>query len=240
MNYADIIALTGEGAAHPGGFEGTVKLLESLQIPAGARLLEVGCGTGRTACFLASLGFQVTALDQNPRMLAKARARARVEGVDVQFISGDVLQLPFQEKSFDYVFAESVTIFVEPDAAFQEYARVLVPGGKLFDRELFATRPNQQLEELMRGLYGIHSLPTVGEWVERMRKAGFRQPMVWAGEGKSQQLFGAQSADWYDPHQIMDISQLTQPEVLQFFEKNQAFIHDFGQELGYAVLAGTR
>ncbi|ANS74188.1 hypothetical protein AWM70_06000 [Paenibacillus yonginensis] len=240
MNYAEIIALTGEGAAHPGGFEGTVKLLESIQVPPGAKLLEVGCGTGRTACYLASLGFMVTAVDQNPRMLAKARARARVEEVEVQFLEGDVLHLPFQDKTFDFVFAESVTIFVEPDTALNEYARVLAPGGKLFDRELFATRPNQQLEERMRGLYGIDSLPTVGEWVERLRAAGFRQPMVWAGEGKSPQLFGAQSAAWYDPHQIMDISQLTNPEVIQFFEQNQAFIRDYGQELGYAVLVGSR
>ncbi|WP_162515288.1 class I SAM-dependent methyltransferase [Paenibacillus pinistramenti] len=240
MKYTDIIALTGEGAAHPGGFEGTVQLLESLKLPQGAKILEVGCGTGRTACYMAKSGLSVTALDRNPRMLAKARARARVEGVQVNFVEGSLLQMPFQDGEFDYVFAESVTVFVDPLSALSEYARVLVTGGRLFDRELFATRQNRQLEDMMRELYEIHSLPTVGEWVDRMNEAKFNKPVVWAGEGSSQQLFGPHSAALLDPNQMMDLNLLVTPEVLDFFERNQTFIQEFGQELGYAVLIGTK
>ncbi|WP_223067386.1 class I SAM-dependent methyltransferase [Paenibacillus caui] len=241
MKYADMIALTGEGAAHPGGFEGTVRLLKAFPFPQGSTILEVGCGTGRTACYLAELGYSVTALDHNPRMLAKARARARVEQADVRFVEGDLAYLPFEDNTFDYVFAESVTLFVDPDAAFSEYARVLAPGGRLFDRELFGKRKNRKLENKMRELYGIHSLPLIGDWVERLRAAGLTHPQVWADEGRAQPLPGTQDAiPWGDPNQILDVSRLMDPEVTDFMEQNQSFISQYGTELSYAVLIGSK
>lgn len=241
MKYADIIAWLGDGSAHPGGFEGTVKLLDSILLPPSSKVLEVGCGTGRTACYLADLGHKVTALDQNETMLEKARARARLEGTAVDFALGDVLELPFAAGSFDLIFAESVTVFVDHAAAIAEYARVLKPGGKLMDREMYVKRKNTRLEKTMAGLYGIYSLPLIGEWVDLMKKAGFSQPKVWAGDGGTEALFGQQANQlWPDPHQMLDIGQLTRPEVSQFMEANREFILEYGQELSYAVLIGTK
>lgn len=61
-------------------------------LPAG-RALDVGCGTGTQAVYLAGLGWQVTAVDAVPRALARARDRGRAAGVTVDWILADVARL---------------------------------------------------------------------------------------------------------------------------------------------------
>jgi SAM-dependent methyltransferase len=56
---------------------------------AGARILDVGCGTGRHAIELARRGFRLTGLDISARMLDVAAAKAQAAGVDVDWIHGD-------------------------------------------------------------------------------------------------------------------------------------------------------
>jgi SAM-dependent methyltransferase len=55
--------------------------------------LELGCGTGDTSIYLAKQGWQVTAVDFVPAALDKARAKARVDNVTVDFVHADVRQL---------------------------------------------------------------------------------------------------------------------------------------------------
>jgi SAM-dependent methyltransferase len=57
----------------------------------GGRVLEVGCGTGTQAVWLASQGLPVTAVDIAPTAIAKARERAAAAGVEADFRVGDVL-----------------------------------------------------------------------------------------------------------------------------------------------------
>ena len=58
-----------------------------------ARALDLGCGTGRHAVFLAQHGWDVTAVDFVPRALSKARQRAGDAGVRVRWLQGDVTRL---------------------------------------------------------------------------------------------------------------------------------------------------
>lgn len=57
------------------------------------RALDLGCGRGAHAVYLASHGWQVTGVDLVPAALAKARQRATDAGVDVKFLDGDVTRL---------------------------------------------------------------------------------------------------------------------------------------------------
>ncbi len=52
--------------------------------------LELGCGTGTNAVWLARQGFTVTAIDVSPRAIERARQRAREAGVSVRFLTGDL------------------------------------------------------------------------------------------------------------------------------------------------------
>ena len=68
-------------------------LLDGPHAPTPGRALDVGCGSGRDAIYLAKRGWQVTAVDAVEKALAAARQRAAIEGVEVQWVAGDVAGL---------------------------------------------------------------------------------------------------------------------------------------------------
>jgi ubiquinone/menaquinone biosynthesis C-methylase UbiE len=212
LEYMDLLSRLGVASAHPGGFNATKKLLEKGLQPKDLRILEVGCGTGKSACYLARQGFRVTALDGHPLMLHKAKQRAAKEGIaDIEWVEGSVHDLPFEDETFDVVFAESVTLFADLAKSLQEYHRVLKPHGRLLDREmvLYAELPEPIYKEI-REYFQIEKIHSVDEWLECLHQTGFRceRPELdafWSHE---------QSVEQNDIKE-MDISMLWDPEVGQ-------------------------
>jgi SAM-dependent methyltransferase len=104
--------------------------------PAGARVLEVGCGPGHLSLRLARQhGLDVTGLDLDPAMIARARANADRPGSSDQrrpsFVVGDVAALAFPDGSFDLVVSTlSMHHWADPTAGLAEIGRVLRPGGR--------------------------------------------------------------------------------------------------------------
>jgi len=66
----------------------------------GTRLLDVGCGAGTNALFLARSGFRVAGIDVADGAIAAARVRAKSAGLAVDFRVGDALRLPFADAYF--------------------------------------------------------------------------------------------------------------------------------------------
>ena len=100
--------------------------------------LDVGCGDGLLACRLADCCAQVTGIDRDPRMIARAgtRARARAEAqpgapARLDFIEADFLAHDFRAASFDFVCANTSLHHMDLAAALMTMARVLRPGGRL-------------------------------------------------------------------------------------------------------------
>jgi 2-polyprenyl-3-methyl-5-hydroxy-6-metoxy-1,4-benzoquinol methylase len=58
------------------------------------RAIELGCGTGTNAIWLAEQGFEITAVDISPLALERAKIRAEAAGVRIQFYLADVLNPP--------------------------------------------------------------------------------------------------------------------------------------------------
>ncbi len=68
------------------------------------RAVELGSGTGTNAIWLATQGFEVTAVDLSARAIERARAKTQAAGMTVRWIVGDVLDPPDVGKAFGFVF----------------------------------------------------------------------------------------------------------------------------------------
>lgn len=112
-------------------------ILDLVGPPSGLKVLDVGCGDGILALELSRRGARVAGADASDRMIAAARARANQEGQDIPFQIAKAETLPFDTASFDVVVAITVLCVIEDaEAALQEMARVLKPGGRLIIGEL--------------------------------------------------------------------------------------------------------
>ncbi|GIP40232.1 putative methyltransferase YodH [Paenibacillus sp. J31TS4] len=176
MDYIDLLARLGVASAHPGGFRATKTLLAGIPDSSGLRILEVGCGTGKSACYLAQKGYQVVALDRHPLMLERAKERAEREDIEgIHWVEGDAEALPFEDESFDLVLAESVTLFTDIPRTLREYYRVLKPNGRLLDREIVraAAIPEPVYKELA-SYFRFRSIPSLDQWLTFLHETGFR------------------------------------------------------------------
>jgi SAM-dependent methyltransferase len=101
-------------------------VLDGLDLPQQARILDAGCGSGRNMVELASRG-TVTGIELSQTSVALARERDRGE-----VVAGSILQMPFAEDSFDLAMSLDVIEHLEDDlAALRELRRVVAPGGAL-------------------------------------------------------------------------------------------------------------
>ncbi len=95
-------------------------------------VLDAGCGTGFLAFELAARGHHATGVDFAPAMVAEARRKAAERGLDLRFEEGDAEQLAFPDGSFDLVVSRHVLwTLPHPEAAVEEWIRLLRPGGRL-------------------------------------------------------------------------------------------------------------
>lgn len=109
------------------------RTVERLHLAAGARVLDVCCGSGASAIPAAEIAGSVIGVDLAENLLQLARAKAEERGLEnVEFQSGDMTDLPFEDGSFDAVICVFGIFFV-PDmqVALRELKRVLRDGGKL-------------------------------------------------------------------------------------------------------------
>lgn len=103
-------------------------LLDAAQVGTWTRLLDVATGPGYVAAKAAERGAKVVGVDIAQQMIALARKLHPA----LDFRHGDAEQLPFADASFDAVTGNFVVLhFARPELAAKEFARVLVPGGRV-------------------------------------------------------------------------------------------------------------
>ena len=137
---------------HMGGLKATKELIELCHINKDKYVLDIGCGVGKTPCYIAkNCGCRVVGVDISARMIAQSNERAKREGVAdrVEFRVADAQSLPFEDVLFDVVIGESVIAFAEDKRrAVSEYVRVTKPGGYVgLNESIWLKEPSPEMVE---------------------------------------------------------------------------------------------
>jgi SAM-dependent methyltransferase len=157
----------------------------------GLDVLDLACGTGYVAAWLARAGARPVALDFSGEQLATARHLQTRLGPDFPLVQGDAERAPLADGQFDLIVSEhGAAAWCDPERWLPEAARLLRPGGRL----AFLTNSNLSTlcvpaeggvaeDRLLRGQREVHRVqwpgggfefhPSHGEWISQLRRSGF-------------------------------------------------------------------
>ncbi|MDD4334614.1 MAG: class I SAM-dependent methyltransferase [Desulfotomaculaceae bacterium] len=179
-SYLEAITSLGYGNLHPGGFSHSIKVLRGVPIASNGIILDIGCGTGKTASYLSKTrGAYVFGLDISQKMIEKAKARNLRAGTEAQFIVGDALSMPFRDEVADIVLIESLLIFLPAEKVLQECRRVLKAGGIIVDIEMTAgsSLPKHARQQIKR-VCGLSEFLSLEEYTSLYENVGFKRIRV--------------------------------------------------------------
>jgi SAM-dependent methyltransferase len=175
---SDLLRLLLGDILHPGGLELTGRLGGLLGLSDRDRVLDIACGRGASAVYLARrFGSHLTGLDFGAANIAAAEKYASAEGMShlTAFQQGDAEGLPFKEGTFDVIISEcSFCTFPDKTKAAREMARVLRPGGRLgiTDMTIGGQLP-EDIQSLLSWVACVAGAGTPEFYLSELKKAGF-------------------------------------------------------------------
>jgi ubiquinone/menaquinone biosynthesis C-methylase UbiE len=132
---------------HIGRREATAHAVAKLDLDAGAHVLDVGCGIGGAARFIATqTGCRVTGVDITPEFIDVARQLTGLTGLDgkIAFEVASALDMPFEDATFDAAITLHVAMNIPERAAlYREIARVMKPGATFCIYDVMKTGPGE-------------------------------------------------------------------------------------------------
>ena len=151
-------------------------LVASLNVPSGARVLDLGCGDGTTAVPLAQAGADVTGIDIARNLVEAGNARAKSLGLEsrLRFVEGDACALTGVA---DHGFDLSLTVFgamfaPKPFDVAKELVRVTKPGGRIVMGNWIPNDPTSFVSQVLKISSAFTPPPP----------EGFVSPMTWGVE----------------------------------------------------------
>jgi len=139
------------------------RIIEAIEPAPTATILDAGCGYCYHAARLASAGLKVTGVDFSSSALTQARSHLEQRGLSgqVDLREGDLLKLPFEDDTFDYVNCWGVLMHIpQLELALVELASVVKPGGKVILMENNASSFHVVVwERLIRGVKRLIGRP---------------------------------------------------------------------------------
>lgn len=175
-------SLLGE-SLHPGKLALTERLGNLLDLRSGGLVLDVACGRGTSAIFLAQrFGCRVVGVDLASDNTHSARAVAKEAGLtnQVSFETGDGERLPFKDRSFDAIICEcAFCTFPAKSTAAAEFARVLRPKGTIGISDLTRSGPlPPELDSLMAWVACVADALSIDDYISILSGAGLQVKQV--------------------------------------------------------------
>ena len=210
--------------------DGARQYYERLDIPAGARLLDVGCGSGQLALLASRDGIDATGVDIAENLIERARERAAAERLNARFEVGDAEALPFEDASFDVVVSLIGAMFApRPQLVAQELLRVCAPGGTIAMANWTASGFVGQMFKAIARFIAPANMPS---------------PLLWGDEAIVRERFGSGVSQLnlsrrmytfnypFSPFEVVDVFRLYYgPANLAFASLDHAGRHALHREL---------
>ena len=156
-------------ALRPGGLELTEEAVKLAGFAKGSRLLDIGCGAGKTVAFLTE-NYAASGIDRSESLIAKGKSIA--PALDIQV--GSAYALPYAKNSFDGIFTECVlSLLQDKAAAFAEMQRVLKPRGKLAVSDLYIRESTKPFTGIPL-ITCINGMKSEAQLQQEMQEAGFQ------------------------------------------------------------------
>jgi len=148
------------------------QIITRLSPEKGAKVLDIGCGTGYATRLIAEkYGCHASGIDVATHRINRACEIAQ-DTPHLTFQQADLSALPYKPQTFDSALAREVLSYSQDvPAALAECARVLKPGGRLVITELTAKQQGKS-DTLMKAI-GARSLLSINEWEDALSTAGF-------------------------------------------------------------------
>jgi ubiquinone/menaquinone biosynthesis C-methylase UbiE len=183
-----------------------VEFLDRIDVPRGARLLDVATGSGQLALIAARRGARVTGVDIAANSIAAARGRALSEGLDVRFDEEDAEALPYPDASFDVVTSLFGAMFApQPDKVAAELVRVCRPGGTI-------AMANWTKEGFIGQMFGT--------FAKFIAPPGMPSPVLWGNEEVVRERLGGRVSNLRLTRVTYRFNYPFPPaEVVEFFRK---------------------
>ncbi|KAK9277797.1 hypothetical protein L1049_027353 [Liquidambar formosana] len=212
----------GQGFVSTGGIDTTKEIVAKLQLKAGQKVLDVGCGIGGGDFYMAeNFEVEVVGIDLSINMISFALERAIGLNCSVEFEVADCTKKTFCDNTFDVIYSRDTILHIQDKPAlFKSFFKWLKPGGKVLISDYCkrAGPPSPEFAKyIMQRGYDLHDVEAYGQM---LRDAGFDEVIA---EDRTDQFI-----------------QVLQRELNAVEQGKDEFIHDFSEEDYDEIVGGWK
>jgi len=233
---------------HPGGLKATRDLAESCHLGSHTTVVDIACGKGTSAVYLAErYGCKVVGVDISEDLVVQAVKLAEKRGLEriVNFLVGDALRLPFPDDEFDAAVSQAMLVLVsDKRRAIKEALRVVKPGGYLGWLELSWKRPPAAafMDAVSNVLcaYCLKNVHTFQVWESLFKESGINSVKVQSFSLKNGGFSSMLSNEGLVNMGRILFKYMTDADIRKRMRTMNKFFKDHSDYFGYGVYTGKK
>lgn len=238
--FANHLGLT---VIHPGGLKATRKLEETMQIDSTTKVLDIACGKGSTAFYLAEkYGCSVVGVDISEELIQEANETCKKKGLEnkVKFELGNAMDLPFPDNRFDVAISQGILVFVDDKTkTINEASRVIKNGGKAGWVELsWKKEPDEDfLDKVFNVLraYCLANASTYEGWKKVFESANTHNLVIIKGKTITSNFFETLKEEGILNTVKITFNSIRNSKIRNRLKIMDKFVKDYSDYFGYGI-----